>query len=718
MNAWTYPVTPILRHVDNYHGVPIADPYRWLEDDATPQRHAWIAAQNRVTEAHLATTPTRHELRRRFRQLLNYTRYYDVARRGAYLVFKANTGLRDQPLLYVQQGLTAPPEVLVDPTALATDSTTRITSVALSKDTKYLAYGLSYGGSDWHEYRVKSMVTRRDLPDRLRWVRASAIAWHGDGFYYSRYSAPQADVGGASARAENHQVWYHVVGTPQTDDRLVYEDPDRPLRVHFVHTTSDERFAIMGILDRAAQAPGNALWIRDLSIAGADWVPLVESFDDHCQVIANDDRGLVLLTTRHATNGRLVRIDPARLGETEIQDLIPEGSEPLEVVTAAGGRLFALYRMGTAHRVSVFDESGSLYDQLALPGVGTVRLWPGQPEDREMLWSFASFTVPPTTFRYDIQKRASSVLWAPTMPTDPADYETKRVMCTSRDGTQIPMWIVHKAGLLRDGRNPSLLEGYGGHGVSMGPTFDPFLIALLERGVVVAQASLRGGGEYGERWHHAGWRQNKQNVFDDCIAAAEWLQDNGYTSRTRLALSGASNGGLLVGAVMTQRPDLFAVALPSAGLMDMLRFQNFTMGWLWIAEYGSSDDPAMFPILRSYSPVHNVRSGVAYPATLVTTSEHDDRVVAAHSFKFIAELQGKGTPVRPYLIRIDPRSGHGPASLSRAIEERADTYAFMLRHTTETIAAHGSPSAVAAESLAPARARAELPVATGSEHDG
>jgi prolyl oligopeptidase len=678
-----YPPTHKVNQVDSYHGVQIQDPFRWLEDDTSPERITWIAAQNRLTQEYLSTIPGRDELRCRFEHLLRYPRHYDLVRRGPDIVFKKNNGLQDQLSLCVQRGLTGTLQVLVDPTELAPDGTIGVVVGLPSKDMRYLAYGLSNGGADWQEYFVKDLITGQDLPDRLRWVKTTAIAWRGHGFYYSRFPEPVDIARSLSAPNENHQVWYHSVNAPQATDTLVYEDREHPHRFHFVESTEDERFTTLSILDAGAGHDGNALWVLAPDSGVHDFAPVVASFGDTFRAVDAQDDCLLVLTNRRAPNWRLVLINLKRPGEGHWKEIIPEGDCQLESVTAAGGKLLVIYRRDAAHRLYVFDRSGGCENEIRLPGPGFAHVIPGQRDERDVLWSFTSFTVPTTIYRYDTATRASQVFWMPEVRFSAGDFETKQVFCRSRDGTQVPMFIVHRKDLSLNGRHGAFLEGYGGNGSSVGPSFDPLRIALLECGVVYAIACLRGGGEYGVTWHRAGWREKKQNVFDDCIAAAEWLQANGYTSRDRCALIGASNGGLLVGAVMTQRPDLFKVALPGGGVLDMLRFQKFTIGWSWTAEYGSSDDPAMFPILLAYSPLHNIKEGVSYPATMVTTSEHDDRVVPAHSFKFIASLQANAAGPNPYLIRIDSNSGHSPVNLPKAIDERADVYAFMLAHLAE-----------------------------------
>jgi prolyl oligopeptidase len=676
-----YPITHKTRHVDNYHGVEVEDPYQWLEDETRAERADWIAAQSSLTSEYLSRLPARVELRSRFKELLQYTRYYNLVRRGPYLFFKRNEGIQDRLVLCVQRGLKAIPRVLVNPSEAVTEGATGITAIAPSRDGSYLAYGLSCRGSDWEEYRVADVSSGMDLQDRLCWIKASMIAWCGAGFYYSRYPVPSDSRRAYSARNENHRVYFHRVGSAATADTLVYEDAHHPHRHHFVHTTEDERYAVLSIFDWAGGGSGNEMWLLDLARGNGEFVPLIRSFDNDHRLIDSDGDHLILLTNRGAPNWRLVLVDPGYPQERFWRDVIPERQERLEVVTATAGKLFAVYRVHGAHRLLVFDRNGILEEEVATPGAGVVEVYQGQRTDAEALWSFRNPTVPPLIYQYDTRWRTNTVFHKSPVRFDPDAFTTTQVSCHSKDGTRVPLFVVHRKGLRLDGCNPLLLHGYGGNGISLGPSFDPFVVTLLERGVVYAIACLRGGGEYGEAWHHAGWRSHKQNVFDDCIAAAEWLQVTGYTCRERSALMGASNGGLLVGAVMVQRPDLFKVALPDVGILDMLRFQRFTMGAAWIAEYGSSEDPAMFPILRAYSPLQNVQAGTSYPATLITTSEYDDRVVPAHSYKFAATLQAKGVGPNPYLIRIGTRSGHGAMNLSKVLDERADVYAFLLAHT-------------------------------------
>jgi prolyl oligopeptidase len=673
-----YPRTPKVAHVDDYHGTPVPDPYRWMEDETSPELKAWIEAQNRVTFSYLDRIPFRAGLRARLEELFNYPRYGTPSRTGPYYVFSRNDGLQNQAVLYIQRGLDGPAEVLIDPNTLSADGTVRLGAAALSPDGTWFGFGVSVGGSDWQEYRVMETATRRVLEDRVRWVKVSGLSWYRDGFFYSRYPAPEDTARALSGSNEHHRVYYHRLGTPQSEDELVYEDPAHPLRFHTVRVTDDERYLLLTISDRSVPGnDGNALWIRDLAAGERGFRPVVTGFHDSYSVLDNVGDRLLVRTNRNAPNGRVVLIDPAQPEEAAWGEILPERPEPLGGVSAAGGRIFATYLVDVAHRVFVYDLEGRLEREIELPTLGRVGGFGGRRADAEVFYTFFSFTYPPTIFRYDIATGTSTVHRRTEVPFDADQFETSQVFYQSRDGTRIPMFVVHRKGLELDGRRPTLLYAYGGFNISQGPSFNPLLVALLEQGGVYALANIRGGGEYGDAWHKAGVLLNRQNVFDDFIAAAEWLHANGYTSRDHCALQGGSNGGLLVGVVINQRPDLCKVALPAVGVMDMLRYHRFTIGWNWTAEFGSSDDPVHFRNLLSYSPYHNLKDGTAYPATLVTTADHDDRVVPAHSFKYAARLQEAHRGPNPVLIRIETRSGHGAVNTAKQLDQTADIYAFM-----------------------------------------
>jgi prolyl oligopeptidase len=676
-----YPPTRKSDQADTFFGTRVADPYRWLEEENSPETAAWVEAQNKVTFGYLESIPYRESLKARLTALFNYARYSAPFRKGPYYVFSKNDGLQNQSVLYVQTGLDGAPEVLLDPNTFATDGTTRLAGIQLSKDGKYAAYGKSTGGSDWTELHVMEVATRRTLPDILSWVKISGTAWQGDGFYYSRYDAPDSSKALTSMN-EGHKVYYHKVGTPQSQDVLMYEDRANPQRFHIVSTTEDERFAVMSLTDRGKGKKGNALWIRDRQDVSARWKPLVaEIGDDQYDAVDNVGDRFLVNTNHKAPNGRVVLIDARNPDEKSWKEILPERSEPLEGASTGGGKLFATYMKDVTTRAYVYDMDGALQNEIVLPGLGSAGGFGGNRDDKQVFYSYTSFTYPPSIFKYDIASRKSTVFRAPEIPGFRAsDFVTKQVFYTSKDGTRVPLFLTYKKGLQLDGNNPTLLYAYGGFNITLSPSFSATRLALLEQGVVYASANLRGGGEYGEKWHEAGMKRNKQNVFDDFIAAAEYLIANKYTSPGKLAIQGASNGGLLVGAVANQRPDLFKVVIQQAGVMDMLRFHKFTIGWNWIADYGSPDNEAEFNALRAYSPVHNVKSGTAYPATLITTADHDDRVVPAHSFKYAAALQAAQAGDNPILIRIDTKSGHGASSTTKAIEQTTDLFAFMFQN--------------------------------------
>jgi prolyl oligopeptidase len=666
-------------HVDTYHGRKVPDPYRWLEDDTSAETAAWVEAQNQVTFPYLQKIPFRDQLQKRVRALNDYEKYTAPSRKGPYIFFRKNDGLQNQSVLYIQKGMDGQAEVLIDPNAWSPDGTVQLSEFVPSKDATYAVYGISRSGSDWQEYKVMELATKRTLPDTIGWVKVSVAAWHGDGFYYSRYPVPEPGKDKASLN-ENHQVYFHKVSTPQSQDVLVYEDKANPQRFHIVETTEDERFAILNVSDRGKGKDGNAVFVRSLSNGESTFKPVISEIgNDSFSVLDNVGGELLIQTNYKAPNWRVIKVDPSQPQESNWTDVLPEKPEPLQAAGTAGNKLFATYLKDVTTRAYVYDLAGTLEHEVKLPGLGVAGGFDGPMNAREVFYTFNSLTVPQTIFRYDIASRQSSVFRQPKVPSyDPAQYQTKQVFYPSKDGTKIPMFIVHKKGMKLDGNNPTLLYAYGGFNIVQSPTFSAARLAILEQGVVYVSANIRGGGEYGEEWHQQGMKLKKQNVFDDFIAAAEWLIANKYTSTRRLAIQGGSNGGLLVGAVMNQRPDLFGVAIPQVGVMDMLRFHKFTIGWNWIADYGSSDNPEEFTALYAYSPLHNIRKGVKYPATLITTADHDDRVVPAHSFKYAATLQELASAETPILIRIETKSGHGASSLTKALETTADIYSFML----------------------------------------
>ena len=677
----TYPQTKTVDHVDTYHGVAVPDPYRWLEDDTSAETAAWVEAQNAVTFAHLETIPFRAALSARLEQLYDYPKYGEPFRRGTTWFFAKNDGLQNQAVIYRQTGLDGTPEVLIDPNTLSPDGTTKLSVFAVSKDGRRAVYGLSVGGSDWQTYKVLDVATKQPLADNVEWVKVSGAAWAGDGFFYSRYPAPEKGKE-LSTKNVNHQVFFHRLGTAQSADELVFSDPANPERFHTVETTEDERFLILTVSDRGKGKKGNAVFYRDLTSRDRAFKPLVaEIGDDTFNVLGNIGDRFLVHTDRHAPNGRVFLFDPKAPTEAGWKDVLPERPEPLEAVATGGGKLFATYLKDVTSHAYVFGLDGTAEHEIALPGPGAVTGLGGRDDDAEIFYTFTSFNYPPTIFKYDVKTRASSAFREVTIPGFRADdYEVRQVFVTSKDGTKVPMFLTFKKGLALNGAHPTLMYGYGGFNITLSPAFSALRVALLEQGVVYASVNLRGGNEYGEAWHEAGTKLKKQNVFDDFIAAAEWLVANKYASREKLAMTGGSNGGLLVGAVMNQRPDLFAVAVPQVGVMDMLRFHTFTIGWNWIADYGSSDDPEQFKALYAYSPLHNLKAGTHYPPTLVTTADHDDRVVPAHSFKYAATLQARQGGPAPVLIRVDTKSGHGASNTRKQIESTADVYAFVMHH--------------------------------------
>ena len=674
-----YPSTKTVDHVDTYHGVRIADPYRWLEDDASAETAAWVEAQNKVTFAYLEKIPYRAQLTKRLNSLFNYAKYSSPSRRGENYFFSKNDGLQNQSVLYIQKGLNGTPEVLIDPNAWSEDGTERLAGFAPSKDGKLAVFGVSRSGSDWIEYRVLDLATKKPLSDRVEWVKVSSIAWRGNGFYYSRYPQPAKGTERSSIN-ENHMVYYHRIGTPQSADELVYSDPKNPQRFHTLQTTEDERFAVLDISDRGTGKQGNAVFVQDLSKAGSKFTPLIPEIGDDSYNVLESVRGeLLVFTDNEAPNGRVLRIDPAKPERANWKVIIAPKNDTIDSVAVAGGKVIATYMKDVASKAYVHNLEGALENEVELPGLGSVSGFGGNMDDTSLFYTYTSFDYPTSIFRYDVAARKSSLFRAPTIPgLDTTQYETRQVFVTSKDGAKVPMFLVHKKGLTLDGNNPTLMYGYGGFNIATTPGFNSLRVALLEQGFVYASVNMRGGSEYGEAWHDAGTKLKKQNVFDDFIAAAEWLVANKYTNPSKLVAQGGSNGGLLVGAVINQRPDLFRVAIPQVGVMDMLRFHKFTIGWNWIADYGSSDNAEEFKALRAYSPLHNIKSGGKYPATLVTTADHDDRVVPAHSFKYAATLQKAASADNPVLIRIDTKSGHGASNVTKQIESTADIYAFII----------------------------------------
>ncbi len=659
---------------DDYFGTRVVDPYRWLEDDNSPRTAEWVKAENEVTEDYLSQIPFRDQIKKRLTEIWNYPRYTTPFKKGAYYYYLKNDGLQNQSVLYRIKNLDDAPEVFLDPNTLSEDGTAALTSIDFSHNNKYMAYGISRAGSDWVEFFVIDTETGKQLDDHLKWIKFSDAAWKGDGFYYSRYDEP-GEVGQFSNQNQFQKVFFHTLGTPQSADKLIYEDKEHPLRYFQAQVTDDEAYLIIIASEGTS---GNELYCQSLTQPYSKMIPLTQGFKYNYSVIDHYNGHLLVLTDHNASNYRLTSINPAEPDTTNWVDIIPETIELLESVSTGGGKLFAFYLKDASTKIIQLDYQGKVEKEIGLPSIGSANGLSGERNEKTLFYSFTSFTIPPTIYQYDIKTGNATLFRQPEVKFDPNDYEVEQVFYISKDETRVPMFIIYKKGTVLDGKNPAMLYGYGGFNISLTPTFSASRMVFLENGGIYAIPSLRGGGEYGEEWHKAGMLDKKQNVFDDFIAAAEYLIKEKYTSPDKLGINGGSNGGLLVGAAMTQRPDLFHVALPAVGVMDMLRYQKFTIGWGWVVEYGSSDNEKDFGYLYTYSPLHNLKNGVSYPATLITTADHDDRVVPAHSFKFAATLQEKNKGNHPILIRIDTNAGHGAGKpVSKSIDEATDIWSFV-----------------------------------------
>lgn len=673
MAQYQYPVTKTGNQVDSYHGETIHDPYRWLEDDNSQETKEWVKQENEVTNSYFQNIKYIPKLIDRLNNLYNYPKYSSFFRNGNYFYYYHNSGLQNQSVLYRIKGLNGKPQVVIDPNTLSKDGTTILSGFSLSKNGKYAAVYFSKGGSDWNEGKVMDMTTLQYLPDTLSWIKVSGASWQGNGFYYSRYPAPGGSA--LASKNENHKVYYHKVGDNQSQDKLIFEDPTSPQSFNITSTSEDESFTFLSRSDRGKGLDGNSLfYIKKGEHSFKPIVPNISDFD--YSIIDNYGDELIITTTEDAPNKKVMAFN---IATGKWRTLIPETKNVLQNVSSAGGKLFVTYMVDVTIRAYVYTPDGKMEREIKLPGLGNASGFGGERSDKFVFYTFSSFTYPSSIYRYDIASGKSTLSRKSEISVNLDDYETHQVFYSSKDGTKIPMFIVYKKGLSLNGKNPTLLYGYGGFNISLTPGFNPLLIPFLEQGGVYAQANLRGGGEYGEAWHQQGMKLKKQNVFDDFIAAGEYLIQEKYCDSEHLALRGGSNGGTLVGAVINQRPDLAKVAIPQVGVMDMLRFQKFTIGWNWVADYGSSDNPEEYKVLRSYSPMHNIQSNVNYPATLVTTADHDDRVVPAHSFKYAATLQATAGPstTNPLLIRIDVNSGHGASNTKKNIETMAYIYAFI-----------------------------------------
>ena len=661
--------------VDEYFGTKVADPYRWLENDTSRQTAAWVEAENRVTTAYLSRIPFRQKLLKRLKQLASYdTSGAPFKRHGQWYVSK-RTGLQNQSVIYTMDRLDGEQRVFLDPNTLSSDGTVALKSLSFSNNGRWAAYAVSRSGSDWQEFYVIDLQTGQLTPDHIEWAKFSGASWRGDGFYYSAYDAPEKGKEYSNVN-EVQKIYYHKIGTPQSDDVLFYQNPAQPKRFYDVSINEEE--TIMYLYESGAGA-GNNLYVRDLRQPDSQFIQMTTDMDYQYYPVYDHDGSIILYTNYGAPMSRLMVADIRRPGISDWKELIGEQQYMLDGADVINRQLYLTYNKDASDHVYVYSLDGQLRQEVKLPSVGSVG-FSGRKDEPECFYSFTSFTQPGTIYRYDVEQNESQLYYSPKVAFNLDDYTSEQVFFASKDGTRIPMFLTYKKGLKRNGNNPVFLYGYGGFNISLGPSFSATRIPFLERGGIYAQVNLRGGGEYGEAWHQAGTKMHKQNVFDDFIGAAEWLISEGYTSKDKLAIVGGSNGGLLVGACMTQRPDLFRVAVPQVGVMDMLRYHKFTIGWNWASDYGTSDDSKeMFEYLRGYSPLHNLKPGTAYPATLVTTADHDDRVVPAHSFKFAATLQECHTGSNPVLIRIDTKAGHGGGKpLAKVLEEQADIYGFIM----------------------------------------
>ena len=662
--------------VDEYFGTEVADPYRWLENDTSAETNAWVEAERKVTDDYLSHIPFRGAIKERLTQLMNYERYSVPSKRFGRYVFSKNDGLQNQSVIYIQYP-DQEPEVLLDPNKLSDDGTVSLGGGSMSNDGKYYAYLIQRSGSDWQEIYVMDVDTKELLPDHIEWAKFSGASWYKDGFFYAAYDKPIEGKEFSNVN-ENHKIYYHKLGTSQDQDELFYSNPKQPRYFHQVEVTEDEHYMF---LYESGQGSGSTLWIRDMQDPKGKFVLIADDMDYYYNPIKVIDGKIYLQTNYGAPKGRVViaPVDAPQIANWK--DLIPESDNVLVAAQMAAGKMIVTYDKDAANHAYVYNLDGQMLHEIDLPTFGEVG-FSSRYEEPEVFYGFTSFVYPTTVFKYDIETNTSTVFRAPQVDFNPEDFMTEQVFVTSKDGTKVPMFLTYKKTLKKDGKNPTLLYGYGGFNITLNPGFATSRLPFLENGGIYAQMNLRGGNEYGEEWHQAGTKLQKQNVFDDCIACAEYLIANNYTSPDYLAVNGGSNGGLLVGAVVNQRPDLFRVAVPQVGVMDMLRYHLFTIGWNWASDYGTSeDDEAMFKALYAYSPLHTIKSGenVHYPAIMVTTADHDDRVVPAHSFKYAAALQAAQTGSEPKIIRIDSKAGHGGGKpIAKVLEEYADIYAFIL----------------------------------------
>jgi prolyl oligopeptidase len=681
-----YPKAKTVDQVDDYHGVKVADPYRWLEDTDSADTHAWVEAENKLTFSYLDQIPYRGAIRERLTKLWNYERFTVPAQHGGRYFYQHNNGLQNQNVLLVAESLNAEPRVLLDPNTLSSDGTVALSGTAVTDDGRLMAYGTAASGSDWNEWHVRDVDTGKDLSDVLKWVKFSGASWtkDGKGFFYSRYDEPKQDS--ATLRDANYfqKLYYHRVGTSQSEDKLIYERPDNKELMFGGSVSDDGHYLIIHVAQ--GTSPKNRLYYKDLTQPDSPVVKLLDDFDAQYSYIDNDGPVFWIHTDLDAPRGRLIAIDTRHPERVNWKTVVAQSSDKLEAVGVVDNLFLLSYLKDARSEVRVHDLTGKFLRNVDLPGIGSAGGFGGKRTDKETFYGFTSFIAPPTIYRYEPAAAKSSIFRQPKVAFDATQYETKQVFYNSKDGTRVPMFLTYKKGLKLDGQNPTLLYAYGGFDISLTPAFSVPTIVWLEMGGIYAQPNLRGGGEYGEEWHLAGTHLKKQNVFDDFIGAAEWLIANKYTSTPKLAIRGGSNGGLLVGASVTQRPDLFGATLPLVGVMDMLRFQKFTIGWAWTSDYGSSDNPEEFKALYAYSPLHNLKPGTKYPPTMIATADHDDRVVPGHSFKFAATMQADQAGPAPVLIRIETKAGHGAGKpISKIIEETADEWAFVAHNLNMTV---------------------------------
>ncbi|MBL9115689.1 MAG: S9 family peptidase [Verrucomicrobiaceae bacterium] len=676
----TYPQTKKVDVVDDYHGTQVPDPFRWLEDDNAEDTKAWVKAQNEVTQSYLSGLPQREQIKKRLSDVWNYERFGLPSKEGGRYFFSRNSGLQNQSVLYVADTLESEARVLIDPNTFSKDGTVSLTETSVSEDGKKIVYGMSKGGSDWEEYRVRDVDSGKDLPDVIEWVKFSSASWakDGSGFYYSRYPEPKSGTK-LTAENKNQSLYFHKIGTPQSEDKKVYARPDKPDWGIHGFVTDDGKYLCLNLSE--GTDPRNRFFYQSLEKPDAPVVELLPDFDAEYSLIDNVDGVFFFRTNQGAPRYRVIAIDIAKPERAAWKEIVPQSQNKLEGASMVGGQLFCEYLKDASSAVLAYDLNGKLVREVELPGIGSTGGFGGKRDETETFYAFTSFTQPTTMFRYDTASGKSTVWKKSAVKFDTDQFETQQIFVTSKDGTKVPVFVVGKKGFMTAGPRPCLLYGYGGFDISLTPSFSISRAIWMEMGGLYALANLRGGGEYGQEWHEAGTKLRKQNVFDDFIAAAEGLIERKLTTSPQLAIQGGSNGGLLVGACMAQRPELFGAALPAVGVMDMLRFHKFTIGWAWKSDYGSSEDAAEFKAIYAYSPLHNLKPGTRYPATMVTTADHDDRVVPAHSFKFAARLQecqAKDGP--PVLIRIETSAGHGAGTaLNKVIEETADEWAFLVK---------------------------------------